>query len=110
MSEKLTTYNKYTANQLTAMVRVITAGKANAWQKAKYDLVRSCLLEELRSLNPQAKDSGSAVYIHGAIWAALRERHDQEKAALASMRAAAQTAHNNLLNYDLAAKRKERGV
>lgn len=110
MSEELTTYHKYSAEQLTAMGKVVMAGKANAWQLAKYNLIRSCLLEELRSLNPSARDTGSAVYIHGAIWAALRERLDQGKAEMARMRANAQTAHNNLLNYDLAAKQKERGL
>ena len=83
---ELITYKKYTADQLTAMGRVVMLGKANTWQQAKYNLIRSCLLEELRSLNPAARDTGSAVYIHGAIWAALRERHDQEKAVLAAMR------------------------
>lgn len=107
---ELTTYKTYSQDQLSAMGKVVYAGKANAWQLSKYNLVRSLLLEELRSLNPDAKDTGSAAYIHGAIWAALREQHDQEKEVAARMRANAQNAHNNLLNYDLEAKRKERAT
>lgn len=102
-------YQKYSDEQLAAMGKVYYAGKANDFQKHKYEFICSCLLDELRQLNPKAREA-NALYLQLAIGAALRERNDQEKKELARMRANAQNAHNNLLNYDLAARAKERGV
>jgi len=102
-------YQKYSDEQLTAMGKVYYSGKANDFQKQKYEFIQDGLLEELRQLNPKA-GKATAVYLQLAIGAALRERHDQEKKELARMRANAQNAHNNLLNYDLEAKQKERGL
>lgn len=94
-------YKSFTYNRLMAMGKVYYNGKPSQYQKTKYEQVRTALLAELRSLVPQAKDEGSACYIHAAITSVLDYNNRNEKNLQQLARAAMQTAHNNLLNYDL---------
>jgi hypothetical protein len=100
-------YKTYTDDQLTAMGKVFYSHKANTFQTNKYNHICSLLLADLQQLNPKARPA-TALYLQLAIGAALRDRNEQEKKELTRMRANAQNAHNNLLNYDLEAKAKER--
>ena len=98
-SDNLPNYQKYTTEQLTAMGMIYYSGKANSFQKAKYEMVRTVLLEELRSIHPTAKDSGTAAYIHAAIERVLYEKNKEERRILEGMRANAHTAREQLKNW-----------
>ena len=95
-------------DQLAAMGKIYYSGKANAFQKSKYEHIRAELLRELRELVPTARDDGTALYLFLAVRSARQEREKDEKKALEQARANMQSAHNQLLNYDLEAKSKER--
>ena len=100
-------YKKYTHKQLVAMQNVYYAGRANAWQAQKFEFICECLYNELLELNPRAKKKAPA-YMQSAIECILSNRQEKEQEINDRMRANAHTAHQQLLNYDLAERAKER--
>jgi hypothetical protein len=92
-------YEKYTEAQLAGMVKVYYSGRANDWQKEKYEFIRSSLLAELHEIVPTARDTGTALYIWLAIKAAIQWNARQEKINQAQAIANAQTAHTQLKNW-----------
>ena len=67
----MNTYNKMTDEQLAAIGKIYYSGKATKNQAAKYESMRAGLLADLLTINPVAKDTGSALYIQQAITTAL---------------------------------------
>lgn len=106
MESKIST--QYTYEQLISMGKIYYSGKANDFQIGKYELIRAELFTELQLLNPKAKDKGTAAYIWGAIERCNHNKQEEEQCLNDQARANAHTTHNQLLNYDLAAKQKER--
>jgi hypothetical protein len=95
---ELPTYNKYTYDQLAAMGNVYYKNP-NPFQKSKYEQIRSALLAELRTLYPEAKDTGTACYIHAEIMRAMEYKNRHEQELNDRTHANMQTAHNQLKNY-----------
>ena len=77
----MNTYNKMTDEQLATIGKIYYSGKATTYQISKYEAMRAGLLADLITINPQARDTGSALYIQQAITAALWSAKQAKKGA-----------------------------
>lgn len=92
-------FYSYSPSTLERMGAIYYSGKATPAQAQKYEAIRAGLLADLRGIFPDAKDSGSALYLHQAITAALEYNNLQDKINNDQARANMETAHNQLKNW-----------
>jgi len=103
-------HDRYTEKQLSGMDKAFYAGKCNDWQKNKFLCIQSELYSAAVSLYPlpEHQKESSLLHLWGVLGCYLDNHNRDEKNNIERIRANAHTAHQQLLNYDLQAKEKER--